>query len=65
MQDRLGREIHIGELVSVVGHEELSIRCNWEIKGFIDQGIAVEAILFNFIDGKVAFINILDLDKEF
>lgn len=65
MQDRLGREIRLGELVSVMNHPELEIKCNWEVKGFIDEGMAIEVILLNFIDSQIAFINILDIEKEF
>jgi hypothetical protein len=65
MQDHLGREIRIGELVSVSGHPELDIKVNWIVMGWIDNGVAVEAILQNFIDGSTAFVNILDLEKEF
>lgn len=65
MLDRLGRQIRIGELVSVRNHPELQIKINWEVKGFIDEGMAVEVILLNFIDNQIAFINILDIEKEF
>lgn len=65
MQDRLGRPLHIGEIVSVTGHDELPIKVNWIVMGYINDPMMVEVILKNFIDGSVTFISILDIEKEF
>lgn len=65
MQDRLGRQIKVGQLVSVTNHLELSIKVNWIIMGFINNPLNVEAILQNFISGDVEYIDIMDLEKEF
>lgn len=65
MQDRLGRPLYIGEVVSVTGHDELSIKVNWIILGYIDHPMEIEVILKNFIDGSIAFVSILDIEKEF
>jgi hypothetical protein len=65
MQDRLGRQIKNGDLVSVSNHPELIIKVNWIIIGFVSHELVIECILQNFISGDVVYVNILDLEKEF
>ena len=64
MQDRLGRQIQVGDLVTIINHPELNIKVNWEIVYFIDHGIIVEATLKNFINGEIAYVSLLNIEKE-
>ena len=65
MLDRIGNEVKIGQLVTIVNHPEIELKCNWIIEDFIDYGTAIDAVLSNFITHQVKFISILDLIKEF
>lgn len=65
MQDRNGNQIRIGEVVKIVGSYELPLYNYWIIKGFVDQGLAVEAVLCHYNSGEVMFISIVDLEKPF
>lgn len=65
MLDRLGREIRIGELVSVKDHPELKIKVNWMVLDFMEYTLSVDVILQNFVTNEIRFINILDIEKEF
>ena len=65
MQDRLGRSIRIGELVSISNHPEVCPKVNWEIIGWINHPLVVEVILKNFLTQDIIYIDLLDIEKEF
>jgi hypothetical protein len=65
MQDRNGREIRTGEIVKIVGQYDLPLYNYWIIKGFVDQGLTVEAVLCHYHSGEMAFVSVLDIEKPF
>lgn len=65
MQDRNGNNIRVGEIVKIVGQYDLPMYNYWIIQGFVDQGLAIEAVLCHYHSGEVMFVHILDLEKPF
>ena len=65
MLDRIGNEIKIGQLVTIVNHPEIELKSNWIIEDFIDYGTAIDAVLSNFTTHQIKFIQIIDIIKEF
>lgn len=66
MQDRLGREIRVGEIVKIVNPTiEVPLHNYFIILGFLDQGLVVEVILQQYHGDDVRFINILDVERPF
>lgn len=65
MLDRIGNEVKIGQLVTIVNHPEIELKSNWVIEEFIDYGTAIDAVLSNFITHQIKFIPLLDIVKEF
>jgi hypothetical protein len=65
MKDRTGANICVGELVSIIGHSELSLQCNWIIIDKIDYGVNVDLVLEQATTKEIRFINILDVQRQF
>lgn len=65
MQDRNGNEIRTGEIVKIVGQHDVPLHNYWIIMGFLDHGIAVEAILQHYDSKEFCFINIRDIERPF
>lgn len=65
MLDRIGNEIKVGQLVTIVNHPEVELKVNWIIIDFIDYGTAIDSVLQNFITHETRFIPLLDIIKEF
>jgi hypothetical protein len=65
MLDRIGNEVKVGDLVTIVNHPEVELKYNWIIEDFIDYSVTIDAVLSNFITHEVRFIAILDIIKEF
>ena len=65
MLDRIGNEVKIGQLVTIVNHPEIELKCNWIIEEFIDCGTTIDVVLSNFITHQVKFIQLIDIIKEY
>ena len=65
MLDRVGNEVKIGQLVTIVNHPEVELKYNWVIEDFVDYSLAIDAVLSNFITHEIRFIPLLDIVKEF
>jgi len=65
MQDRNGSEIRTGEIVKIVGQHDVSIHNYWIIMGFLDHGVAIEAILQQYDSKEINFVNIRDIERPF
>lgn len=65
MKDRNGANICVGELVSIIGHTELSLQCNWIIIDKIDYGTNIDLVLQQASTNEIKFINILDCQRQF
>jgi hypothetical protein len=65
MKDCNGKDLHIGELVSVINHPELSLQCNWIIVDFIDFGTNIDCILEQATTKEIRFINLMDVQRQF
>ena len=65
MKDRNGADINIGQLVSIIGHPDLELQCNWIIIEKIDYGMNVDLVLQQATTQEVRFINVLDVQREF
>jgi hypothetical protein len=52
-------------MVKVIGDYDLTIFNYWLIKGFVDQGLAIEAVLCHYHSNETIFVSILDIEKPF
>lgn len=64
MQDRLGNDIYVGQLVKVVGHPELKLERDWIIFEFVDYGTAIDVVLSQFYTKEIRFIPLLDIERQ-
>lgn len=65
MRDRLGNDLHVGEIVKIVGNHIVPMQNYWKISAFIQYETATEAVLCHFIDNTVEFIPLNDIEKPF
>ena len=57
MQDRLNKDVKVGDAVSIVGHDT-----RWIIVGFNDWRCIVEAILENPSTKEIKWMPLLDIE---
>ena len=65
MKDRLGNILRIGEIVKIVGHQEVPMRNYWIVQGFVEHPLVIEAVLTHFLDHNVMFVPLTDIEKPF
>lgn len=62
----MGNTLRIGEIVKIIGQKyDVPLYNYWVVKSFVDQGLAVEAVLCHYNSGEIRFVNILDIERPF